>query len=281
MPRDHGRILCGIWRDKDFRARSVSAQRLYMLLLSQPNVNNAGILPLQVSKWAKGCDDTTTEAIQSALDELVAHRFVFFDEDTEECLVRSYMRNDGVMAHKYIWKNALKCCESVESPVLRGVLVDELLRTRRADAADTAAVLMGSNPSPDPDGMPSESDSNAIETASESESNGTSHSDGISITRGKGLGKGKGEPFVGTQVGEEPTPFCSSHPNGTEKGCLACKRERLTFDDRHAQWNTQRRAAIAQTRQAAIDACHLCDEFGDITFDDCVVRCDHEEASHA
>jgi hypothetical protein len=37
-----------------------------------------------------------------------------------------------------------------------------------------------------------------------------------------------------------------------------------------------------EERQAAIDACPLCDEFGDITFDDAVKKCDHpKEAAHA
>lgn len=279
MPRDHGRILCAIWRDGDFRLRSVAAQRLYMLLLSQPNVNNAGILPMQVSKWAKGCEDTTVTDIQLALEELAEHRFVFFDEHTEECLVRSYMRNDGVMNHKYIWKNALKCCEAVESPFLRRVLAAELTRTRRADAAETAARLLGKQPDPEPDEMPSESDSNGIETASEPDQNGTSHSNGISITRGKGLGKGKGLPSVVGSVGEgPPSEFCKDHPNDTDRNCFACGQARRTYPERLAKWEAEQRATQAAQRQAAIDDCDLCDEFGDITLDDSVLRCDHKPA---
>lgn len=276
MARDHGRVLCAIWRDKDFRQRTPGAQRLYMLLLSQSNVNNAGVLPLQVTKWAKGCDQTSSEDIQSALDELSEHRFVFYDEDTEEALIRSYMRNDGVMKHKYIWTNALRCAEHTESPALREALAEELLRTRRKDAEAVAATLIGMPPEPDPDGIP---------IPPESDPDDQCHSDAIEITRGRGKGKGLGEPSVTTQVGEDPRPECPDHETNYEGGaCLPCKRRR-EWDKAHPDYFERQKAAEkrqrAAERQKAIDKCTLCDEFGDITFDNSVRKCDHQAVRHA
>ena len=40
----------------------------------------------------------------------------------------------------------------------------------------------------------------------------------------------------------------------------------------------QKRSAAA-ARQQEIDDCTLCDEFGDITFDDSVLKCDHSKAA--
>ncbi len=249
MARDHGRVLCAIWRDRDFRQRSIAAQRLYMLLLSQANVNNAGVLPLQVSKWAKGCDQTRSDDIQAALDELAEHRFVFYDEDTEEALIRSYMRNDGVMKHKYIWTNALRCAEHTESPVLREVLAEELLRTRRKDAEAVAATLMGMPPEPDPDGIP---------IPSETDSNDQCHSDAIEITRGRGKGRGKGEPSVATQVGEGPRPECSKHETNYEGGsCLPCKRRR-EWDKAHPEYFAQLEAEERQRKELLRINCPRC-----------------------
>src|SRR5690606_9062734 len=98
MARDHGRILCRIWSDKDFRALPRTAQALYMQLLSQKEINNAGVLPLMLSKWAKGCDEIeTSEDLVPDLAALIAARFIVVDSDTEEVLVRSFIRNDGVL----------------------------------------------------------------------------------------------------------------------------------------------------------------------------------------
>lgn len=272
MPRDHGRILCAIWRDKDFRALSVEAQRLYMLLLSQPNVNNAGVLPLQVSKWAKGCDGTKASDIEAALEELASQNYVFYDDDTEEALVRSYMRNDGVMAHKYIWKNALKCCEAVESPILREVLAAELTRTRRADAVETAAKLIGSDPDPDPGGMPFDSVSDAVETALECHSDGTPHSDGISITTGKGKGKGKVSPSLPTQVGERPTrPHCPDHEENSTDKCGPCARRRRWDEKYGPEIEADELERQRRKRMALADAqrdCIHCDDDGWILGED-------------
>jgi hypothetical protein len=148
MARDHGRVLCKIWQDKDFRALSRTAQALYMQLLSQPNVNNAGVLPLMLSKWAKGCDEATSDSLVRDLAELVDDRFVVVDTDTEEVLVRSFIRNDGVLKQPNVLKNALRAAEAVESPTIRLALAAELRRTGRADAARTADLL--DPPEPDP-----------------------------------------------------------------------------------------------------------------------------------
>ncbi|MFC4373267.1 hypothetical protein ACFO5K_04055 [Nocardia halotolerans] len=149
MPREHARILVSIWDDQDFIALSSHAQRLYMLLLTQRTINNAGILPTQISKWAKRGADTTLADIETALTELAQSRFVACDEYTEETLVRSFVRNDGIVNNGNVFKNALRCAEAVESTQLRAVLAIELRRLGHPEADKTADRI-------DPDETPSE-----------------------------------------------------------------------------------------------------------------------------
>ncbi|UGT65286.1 hypothetical protein LTT66_18120 [Nocardia gipuzkoensis] len=141
MAREHGRVLSRIWRDPDFRALSVGAQRMYLLLLSQPTINNAGMLPLQIGKFAKGCDSTSEEDVRIALGELARANFAYFDEDSEEVFVRSYIRNDGVLKQPNIVKNALRCAAAIESEYLRSAMAIELRRIGRDDATARAAEL--------------------------------------------------------------------------------------------------------------------------------------------
>ncbi|SHX75477.1 Uncharacterised protein [Mycobacteroides abscessus subsp. abscessus] len=287
MPRDHGRILTIIWRDKDFQQRSVEAQRMYMLLLSQPNVNNAGVLPLQLSKWAKGCDQTSVADVRRATNELAEHLYVAYDEDTEELLVRSYIRNDGVLKHKYLFANALKCAQAVESPSLRAVLAAELRRTRRADAVTVANQIDPSGPGPDgtptdprpdddptpPDSdldgiwMPSETDPNGIENPSQTDVPLECHSDGIGITRGKGKGRGKGSPWVGGYVGETPTR-CAKHINDPHPpNCRDCMTARLA-SEAAAQEAAERQKSDRAAALARREACTRCQGGGWIEADD-------------
>ncbi|WP_051179733.1 hypothetical protein [Nocardia concava] len=149
--RDHGRVLCKIWNDKEFRALPRTAQALYIQLLSQPTVNNAGVQPLMLSKWAKGCNEIDADSLMRDLAILVERRFIVIDTETEEVLIRSYIRHDGLLKHKYLFKNALTCAEAVESEALRKVLADELRRTRRVEARKTIEILDPYKPDPDPD----------------------------------------------------------------------------------------------------------------------------------
>lgn len=141
MTREHGRVLSRIWRDPDFRALSVAAQRMYLMLLSQPTVNNAGMLPLQMTKFAKGCDSTSDDDVWNALGELARSDFAYFDDDSEEVFVRSYIRNDGILKQPNIVKNALRCAGAIESDYLRAAMAIELRRIGRDDTKAKADEL--------------------------------------------------------------------------------------------------------------------------------------------
>lgn len=138
MARTHARILSSIWTDPDFIALSVEAQRMYLLLLSQDSLDNAGRLLLTVKRWAAGCQATSTGDAEKALAELDAARFVVVDYETEEVLIRSFIRNDGIVKQPQMMKSALREALVIRSPLLRSVLARELRRLRRDDASFTA-----------------------------------------------------------------------------------------------------------------------------------------------
>ncbi|MGH3599439.1 MAG: hypothetical protein ACRDQH_04035, partial [Pseudonocardiaceae bacterium] len=151
MARTHARILCSIWDDPDFQEATPMEQRLYVLLLSQDSLSNCGRLALTVKRWSNGCTSTTPAEIRKALAGLDARRFVVVDEDTEEVLIRSFIRNDGIVKQPQMMKSALREALLVKSLRLRAVLAGELRRLRREDAAFTAEQIdPGWDPDPDP-----------------------------------------------------------------------------------------------------------------------------------
>jgi hypothetical protein len=128
MARNHGRILTAIWSDPDFRALPPDPQRLYVCLVTQPNLNHAGVLPLTLRRWANMAAGLTPGEVQEALDVLDDTRFVVVDEDTEEVLIRTLIRHDQVWRQPYVMLAAEGDALSIESPRLRGVLMRELDR---------------------------------------------------------------------------------------------------------------------------------------------------------
>lgn len=128
MPRDHARILIRIWADDDFTALTERAQLYYLRLISQEHINRAGVLDLHPRRWARLATDGGLATCREALRELEQARFIVIDEDTEELLVRSFMRNDGIVRQPNVFKNALNAARQVQSRRLREEIADELRR---------------------------------------------------------------------------------------------------------------------------------------------------------
>lgn len=128
MARSEGRVFTTIWMDADFRALTPGAQRLYLFLLSQPELSFCGCLPLRLGKWERCAAGLKLAELQDQLAELAASRFVVADEVTQEVLVRSFVRRDWVLRSPKLWNPFTAACSNVESEVLRDVLSLELQR---------------------------------------------------------------------------------------------------------------------------------------------------------
>lgn len=273
MANAAGMLKESIWRDKEFRALPRTAQATYAQLISQKDLDRAGIQPLQATKWAKGCDETTPEDISADLKTLEQHRFVFVDEDSDELFVRSYMRHCDVARYPNILKNALRCAQLVASEKIRFELAKELRRLRKADADRVADAIEPVDFEPEPFNG-SETQTNPSVTVPE-RLNGSG-----TLREPQGYGSGSGSVTLGSNhLGEapskshtdetaatpdrnEPPPeHCPKHPGGTAAPCGACRTAR----ERCETWEADRRAA-AETRRRAflaeLDACPDCDMHG-------------------
>ena len=64
MARGHGRILTSIWEDGDFLDLDEREQRLYLFLISQPNLNHAGLLDLTLRRWSRKARGLTSAELE-------------------------------------------------------------------------------------------------------------------------------------------------------------------------------------------------------------------------
>lgn len=116
MARNYAQLRSSIWQNESFKNElDVDAQWLYFVLLSQPNINTAGVLPLQERRWARFAHGMTGPRVTAALERLNTYWYVVVDEDTEEVLVRTFIRHDGLWKQPNVLKSALGHVQSTVS----------------------------------------------------------------------------------------------------------------------------------------------------------------------
>lgn len=144
----YARIFASIWADPDFVALPSCAQRLYLLLVTQPDVSHCGVLPLTERRWARLAADTDADSVRAALTRLEADRFVIIDDTTEEVLIRSYVKWDG----QHVSPNGSKAIEKARSQVLSKTLANlvtdtlQALRQAPTEGASPGAIERDASP---------------------------------------------------------------------------------------------------------------------------------------
>jgi hypothetical protein len=126
MARSYAKVYRDIWGDRDFTSQPAAVQYLYLFLLSQPNLNAAGVLPLTIRRWASVAGRGKPENIEADLASLEARKYVLMDYDTEELLVRTYIRNDGLWRIPNTLYAVVRDAERTVSSTLRSALAGEL-----------------------------------------------------------------------------------------------------------------------------------------------------------
>ncbi|WP_202977681.1 hypothetical protein, partial [Streptomyces sp. E5N298] len=139
MARGHGRILTSIWDDADFLALDERHQRLYLFLISQPNLNHAGLLDLTLRRWSRKARGLTSAELEKTLHGLEDARFIVMDEDTEELLIRSFVRNDGVWKQPKVMGAMVSGALEISSWRLRHALLAEMDRVPLDELSDEPA----------------------------------------------------------------------------------------------------------------------------------------------
>jgi hypothetical protein len=126
MARTHARLLCSIWQDQDFQALDSGAQRLYLYLLSQPRLSLVGLVDLTPRRWANAAPDLDESSIRRSFDALLDTRFVLCDEETQEVLIRTYVRHDGAHKSWQLTKAMWSAWGTIQSQFLRLSVLYEL-----------------------------------------------------------------------------------------------------------------------------------------------------------
>lgn len=127
MARTRATLHTSIWNpDSDFHLLSASAQRLYFLILTQGDLSLCGVVSLTIERWARMSADTKPLAIKKALVELVEHRYLVVDTDTQEVWVRTFTTHDGVLRQPNMVVSMSKDFDAIQSVSIREGFVEGL-----------------------------------------------------------------------------------------------------------------------------------------------------------
>lgn len=130
MAREYAQIRTSMSAEADWRDLTPAGQHLYLSILTAPTITHCGVVdwrPNRIAAWANGW---SVEAVEIAAAELEQQYMVVFDLDTEEALVRSFIRNDGVMKQPRLAVSMSNAHAAIASRKLQGVVVYELNRLR-------------------------------------------------------------------------------------------------------------------------------------------------------
>lgn len=128
MAREHAQVKLSMWDDDDVRDLSPAAQHLYFVLMTSPSLSYCGVADWRPKRLAALAKGWTAAHVVAAAIELRDALFIVVDEETEEVLIRSWVRNDGLMAREKMGTAMATAHAAISSQVLRGVVVYELQR---------------------------------------------------------------------------------------------------------------------------------------------------------
>jgi hypothetical protein len=131
VAREYARLRVGIWEDGDFRALGVDAQHLYITLLTGSSLSLCGVADWRPGRIAAYVRDWDAARVIEAGCELVAAAYLIVDDDTEEVMIRSFLRHDGLMANYKMVVAMLAGYRGVASASIRAAIQHELGRLQR------------------------------------------------------------------------------------------------------------------------------------------------------
>jgi hypothetical protein len=148
MARDRANINTNLWVDPDWRDLDDAEQRLYMLLTTHPSLSYAGVADWRPGRLAAMSRNGSREGIELAAKGLQAKRFVFIDEGTEEILIRSFLRHDGLLKQPKLAVSMANAFGAVASREIQMIIVNELqrLNTEHPDWKAFEVAPVGVNP---------------------------------------------------------------------------------------------------------------------------------------
>lgn len=131
MARNFGRIRLSIADDEDFEALTPEGQWLFCRIgIPETTLNHCGIFDWRPKRMLRKARGLTIEYLEHAAADCEQARFMLFDLETEEALLRSYVRSEELLRNPKHAVSVLDAYRSIVSKQLRAAIADEIRRVK-------------------------------------------------------------------------------------------------------------------------------------------------------
>lgn len=293
MAREYARIRISIAGDDHVEQLTPAAQWLYFrILIPDPKLSHCGVTDWRPKRLINKAAGLTLDYIKTAAAELERERFALFDEDTEEVLVRAYIRSEELLRNPKMAVAVADAYLGVFSRQLKAVIASEVHRDKaehpdysswtHAISRESVELLLTSktsnevpyvdafgNLNSDPErvsttnqngnGVPNQNGNQDPGSDTQSET----QADSLHLhIQPNSLQPAPIRGYVGTEGHQRdelapedpPPPFCLAHPGGTDRPCGACADARHTREAYDRATSERQRAQRESKQQAAYEA---------------------------
>ena len=147
--RNFARIRLSLAEDDHFESLTVDAQWLYLrVLLPDPSLSYCGIADWRPNRLVGKARGMTIDRMLDAAAELEHEHYALFDTDTEEAMLRSFIRGDELLRNPKMAAAVVRDYRRATSKALRAMAVTECRRVKEEnpdysswDCKDTAEDL--------------------------------------------------------------------------------------------------------------------------------------------
>lgn len=126
MARTYAQVRVSVWQDDDFRDLPIEAQHLYFLLLTAPTMNLAGVSDWRPERIASLAHGWSSAAVRKAARILEQRRYILTDDSTEEVLVRTLVKHDGILRNPKLAAGMMSAWTGTFSRRLRAAIANEV-----------------------------------------------------------------------------------------------------------------------------------------------------------
>jgi len=131
VARNFAQIQTDIWVDDNFLDLTLTEQWVYIHLATHGKLTYCGTMDWRPKRIVPMAHGLTLGEVTDAAEILRAKKYIIVDDDTEEVLIRSFIRNDGLLKQKNMGGAVANAFKDVGSRDLKGVIVHELRRLHK------------------------------------------------------------------------------------------------------------------------------------------------------
>ncbi len=137
MAKTYAKVNLAIWQDPEFRRLPIGAQHLYLFLWTHSTLSYCGVAEWNPKRIQAFTEGWTAADVEEAARCLEARLFIVTSPDTDEVLLRSWVRHDGLLKEWRMGIALAKAYNAVASREIQKVIVHEglLLQQRQPELA--------------------------------------------------------------------------------------------------------------------------------------------------